>query len=307
MSTTMPLASRSRSPELDVDDVRGAVQALGRPEDVARQAVGNHHVPADGHAVHAVSTSRGGTARRRVSAARSAITPGSDSKSLSPVISASSAGSLQQRQRELHPPARVPSRRCGRRRRCRPVTTSASAAARETRRRVRQRNSLVAVPAQLDDRRLESRRCASASSRPAAEPLAWITRSAFDDACSGVANARPARRAIGGALRVDVDQLHVAAGHTSRQPRHEASNRAGADHAIRSPMLRRASHKPLIAVSRLAASTARSGGTAAGRTCTRRGRNDVARLMRIQRRTRRGRGDRPGPSLDRVRRSRIRT
>ena len=30
----------------------------------------------------------------------------------------------------------------------------------------------------------------------------------------------------------------------------------------------RASHTPLIAVSRFAASTARSGGTAAGRTCT---------------------------------------
>ena len=40
------------APEGGVDDVRRAVQALRGPEHVAAEAVGDHHVIADGHAEH---------------------------------------------------------------------------------------------------------------------------------------------------------------------------------------------------------------------------------------------------------------
>jgi hypothetical protein len=42
----------SRAPERGVDDVRRSVQALRRPEHLAAEAVGDHHVIADGHAEH---------------------------------------------------------------------------------------------------------------------------------------------------------------------------------------------------------------------------------------------------------------
>ena len=41
-----------RPPERRVDDERRAVQALRRPEHLAAEAVGDHHVIADGHAEH---------------------------------------------------------------------------------------------------------------------------------------------------------------------------------------------------------------------------------------------------------------
>ena len=44
-----------RPPERRVDDVRRAVQPLRRSEDLAAEAVGDHHVVADGHAEHAAS------------------------------------------------------------------------------------------------------------------------------------------------------------------------------------------------------------------------------------------------------------
>ena len=40
------------APERGVDDVRRAVQTLRRPEHLAAEAVGDHHVVADGHAEH---------------------------------------------------------------------------------------------------------------------------------------------------------------------------------------------------------------------------------------------------------------
>ena len=42
-----------RPPERRVDDVGRAVEPLGRAEALAPQAVGDHHVIADGHAEHA--------------------------------------------------------------------------------------------------------------------------------------------------------------------------------------------------------------------------------------------------------------
>ena len=49
----------SRPPERRVDDVGRAVQALRGSEHLAAEAVGDHHVIADGHAEH------GSTLRRR--------------------------------------------------------------------------------------------------------------------------------------------------------------------------------------------------------------------------------------------------
>ena len=43
--------------ERRVDDVRRAVQPLRRSEDLAAEAVGDHHVVADGHAEHAAHSS----------------------------------------------------------------------------------------------------------------------------------------------------------------------------------------------------------------------------------------------------------
>ena len=45
-------ASRLGAPEGGVDDVGGAVQALGRAEHLTAEAVGDHHVVADGDAEH---------------------------------------------------------------------------------------------------------------------------------------------------------------------------------------------------------------------------------------------------------------
>ncbi len=50
--------------KLDIHHVGSAVQALSGAEDIAVQAVGDHHVSADRHAVH-VNTLRDDTARRR--------------------------------------------------------------------------------------------------------------------------------------------------------------------------------------------------------------------------------------------------
>ncbi len=47
-----------RAPERGVDDVRRAVEPLCGPERLAPQAVGDHHVVADGHAEHGSSSRR---------------------------------------------------------------------------------------------------------------------------------------------------------------------------------------------------------------------------------------------------------
>ena len=47
-----PVRAEGAAPEGRVDDVRRAVQPLGRSEHVAAKAVGDHDVVADGHAEH---------------------------------------------------------------------------------------------------------------------------------------------------------------------------------------------------------------------------------------------------------------
>ena len=46
------VGAEGAAPEGRVDDVRRAVQPLGRSEHVAAKAVGDHDVVADGHAEH---------------------------------------------------------------------------------------------------------------------------------------------------------------------------------------------------------------------------------------------------------------
>ena len=84
-----------RAPEGRIDDVRRAVEPLRGPECLAAQAVGDHHVIADGHAEHGYPSPYvivWHTAGRLPAASR-AITSGNSSKRDSPVRSASNAGS----------------------------------------------------------------------------------------------------------------------------------------------------------------------------------------------------------------------
>ena len=179
------------------------------------------------------------------------------------VISTSSAGSRSSES------ASAIRRRESQRARCdarhaRPATIGSSAAARETPRRAAATRPAIAVPAHLDDRRFE-RGDRSASSRPAAIRSRESRRRRSAGACVGRGEAHAERVGDGRATRVDVDQLDVAAGNPSGQPRHQAADRAGADHGDAIARLRaRASHTPLMAVSRFAASTARAGGTSSG-------------------------------------------
>ena len=86
------------------------MQALGRAEDVTFEAVGDHHVIAYGDAIHGHGSyrMRWHTVLPGV-VARPAITSGSVSNALSPVINASSDAS-QESQCELHPPVGAPPR-----------------------------------------------------------------------------------------------------------------------------------------------------------------------------------------------------
>ena len=74
-----PVGVECRAPERRVDDVRRAVQTLRRPEDLAAETVGDHHVVADGHAEHELLSLVGdGVAeRRQAPGGQPAITSGS--------------------------------------------------------------------------------------------------------------------------------------------------------------------------------------------------------------------------------------
>ena len=120
------VGSSSRPAELDVDDVSGAVQPLRRAEDLAGEAVGDHEVVADRHAVHesalrssasTMATSDSGRRDRARSASRrrasaTAITVGQVVERASPVISASSAGSASSAARARMPACGSQRARC---------------------------------------------------------------------------------------------------------------------------------------------------------------------------------------------------
>ena len=118
-----------RPAKLDVDDERGAVQALRRAEHVALEAVGNHHVIAHRNAVHRMPPMTlvsipNAMAQRVAGVGRKLRHLGRQFLELA--LARNQHVELvvgEHRQRELHPPARVPSRALRRERRCRPATT----------------------------------------------------------------------------------------------------------------------------------------------------------------------------------------
>ena len=137
----------------------------------------------------------------------------------------------------------------------------------------------------------------SASSSPSGVPLAWITRSASTAAAGGSANRTPSARATAarrGLMSIS-STSHPGIRDTSqaaRQPTVPAPITA-----IRSPRCGLASHTPLSAVSRLAASTTRARIDAVGQHVDVARRNDEARLMRMKNKDDAA-GERVGAVLD---------
>jgi len=147
----------------------------------------------------------------------------------------------------------------------------------------RHRHRLIAVPAHLDDRGFEARRGQrqrEAGRRPRSRESPGRLRPRAE---AGSAKRTPSARAVSArcGLRSTSSTSQPAmrpAIHAARQPTAPAPITV-----TRSPTCGRASHRPLIAVSRFAASTARGGGTWSGITVTGARGHDVARLMRIER------------------------
>ena len=104
----------------------------------------------------------------------------------------------------------------------------------------------------------------NAVARPASLPLAWMTRSASGAAASGTAKRQPSAAASGARRdRRRCGSTHVP-GNRVGERGDEAADDAGADHGDAVAKTRRGIHKPLTAVSMLAARTARVSGTASG-------------------------------------------
>ena len=123
----------------------------------------------------------------------------------------------------------------------------------------------------------------SAVASPAGWPLACSTRSASGRAAAGAAKPTPEPRGDGGARRPQCRPARPA------QPGTRAASQATSrpttpapTTAMRSPSRGAASHSALTAVSMLAASTARAGGTPSGSSMHRLRRHHVARLVRVQ-------------------------
>ena len=124
----------------------------------------------------------------------------------------------------------------------------------------------------------------SAVASPAAEALACTTRSQLSGALSGAAKAAPSVSAMRGPRRIDIDQRHLRARHAARRAARPAA-RARRRRPPRSgrPGPGAPSQTALSAVSMLAASTARSGGSAVGQRHDIFGRKVKHGLVRIKR------------------------
>ena len=207
----------------------------------------------------------------------------------------------QQRQRELHPPPRIPARAL-RRGDAADLRRLERQPPRVKRLAERQRHRLVAVPAHLDDRRLERRRRAARARGPPASRWRESTTSAPSAArrpARRTGRRAPARsaRARGLTSTSSTSQPGMRpASHATRQPTVPPPTTA-----MRSPICGLASQRPLIAVSRFAASTARGGGTLVGQHVHAPRGHDVARLMRIQHEHVRGPESSRGPRSTRRR------
>ena len=232
MSTTMSSASSSRPPERRVDDVRRAVQPLRRAEHLAPEAVGDHHVVADGHAEHRSLLSSVGDdvwqSAGSVPPASRAITSGSSSKRDSPVSSASKAGSRSRSRASASRSAVVRRAAPGRRDRADLAGADAEPAGVEGAAQ-RQLHLAVAVPAEVDDRALrreqvQRRAAARRTSR-------WRARRGRGRrrASSGRAKRDAERRRDLGPAGSTSTRVTSTPGKPGEQPRDAAADHAGAD------------------------------------------------------------------------------
>ena len=214
--------------------------------------------------------------RRRAAA----IDLGQLSNALSPVISASSAGSASSdsascMRRAMSQRARCDAGHAADLRRLQRQPPGVKGLAE------RQRHRLVAVPAHLDDRRFEAGELAAPARGPPA--IRWReSRRPRRRRALGRREADAERARHRARVGVDVDELDLAAGNAAgepgaRQPTVPApTTRCDRRRAAARPT------SPLIAVSRLAASTARAGGHAVRQHVHGRGRHDVAGLVRVE-------------------------
>ena len=190
-------------------------------------------------------------------------------------------GVREQPQRRAPCAARESSARAAPSRRRRPATTSASSGGCGTRRRAarpaRHRRTSSARRRRFEARQLERGREAGARCRSCGRRDRRRARAVL-----GARNGTPSACAAA-ALRASMSTSSTsaptmrAASHATRQPTVPAPITA-----TRSPTRGAASHSALTAVSRLAASTARAGGTIVGQHVQRADGHDVARLVRIQ-------------------------
>ena len=284
MSTTMPSASSVRAAERRVDDERRAVQPLRRPEHLAAEAVGDHHVVADGHAEHGLPLAVGD----RVAERRQAPV-GQPGHHVGQLVEARLAGEqrveggvAQQVERERQPVGRRAARRAGRGDACRP---GSSGCARRPEWNAPPSDSRTsASPYQLSSRTVPSGR------EQVERPLQPGGRRArvHDEvaAAGGVGRQREVDAERGrdvGPAGVDVDERDLA------RPGTGASSRATQQPTIpapttatRSPTSGAASHSALTAVSTVPASTARAGRHAVRHDRHGAGRHDVGGLVRVE-------------------------
>ena len=209
-----------------------------------------------------------------------ARTFGRSSNRSSPVTSASGAGSARRRNARSSRRARDQRARCA-------VATFPTcddfSVSRLAWKPAPSASGTARAPNQLSSRTVASKPASSsASAAPSGAPLAWITRSASGRAAPGAAKPTPSARAT--AARAGFVSISSTsqpgmrpASQATRQPSAPAPTTA-----IRSPSRGSASHRPLIAVSRFAASTARSAGTSSGKRAHGLRRHDVARLVRVE-------------------------
>ena len=267
------------------------MQPLRGAEHRAAEAVGDHEVVADGDAVHGSLSgdhrvSRSDRVADGVSARRR---PARGMRRPAGVVERALAGDervergiAQQRQRQRQPPRGGPARAL---RRARTWPTCDDLSVRRRAWNASPSGSGHAwSPYQLSSTTVASkpasaqRRVQARGGAAGVDHHVGLARRALPARRS----ATPSARAAVGPRRVDVHQLTSQPGmrpasHATRHPTAPAPTTA-----TRSPGSDAASHTPLSAVSRLAASTARPAGTSSGTTCTALGRHHVARLVRVQ-------------------------
>ena len=283
MSTTRPSSSSSARRNAGVDDVRRAVQPLRRTEDLAGEAVRDHHVVADRHAEHRLTPRRRRSCGTAPAAGRrrAAPSPGQVVERRRPGEQRVERRVAQQVQGEREPVRGWSASRGGPARPCRPGWRGCPAGGSGRRRRAQLTSR---SPYQLSSSTVPSARSRSSDScSPAAVALAWTTRSR---SAGGVLRRGEAARRAGRPPPPGAGSMSTRSTST---PGIRASSRATQQPTMpapttvtRSPTSGGASHSALTAVSTVPASTARRAGTSSGTGTTASAGTTYARLVRVE-------------------------